>query len=471
MKTKTKIITGGVLLAVLIGGYFGAKEYRMAKFRKLTSSYESIDLVKLESDKVVEIDAPVAGFTLRKKDDLWEVVQKPGIKLDQEEIKSLTWSLSNMRADRVIDEEPKDLSAYGLDKPKTRIIVKSEDGKTAEYIGGNLAPTKRSYYAMVQGDPKVYAVPSYPGERLYLTLSDVRIKALPTFEFEDVRHAIFRDGNTRIEIEAKEDQDELVSSFSQYVITSPYKVRRGVDPERFGGALQALKDLKIRDFIDDAPASLAPYGLDKPRHTVFVQGKSSSLHLHLGNRAERPDRIYAKLDSGPEVFTVDDFRGAVLGRPFDFIDKFALIINIDKVDSFTVRAGGKTYKGEITREKTTVTEKDKDGKETSREETKDTYFFNGRRAEEKSFKNFYQTCIGLMADAENPSPAAKPAASELTIEYKFNAPAGAAATVSFAPYNRDFYALYREGVTEFLVSRMQTAKILEAAEKMEFTAP
>jgi hypothetical protein len=471
MKTQTKIIAAGVLLAVLIGGYFGAKEYRAAKFRKLTSAYESIDLIKLESDKVVKIDVPTAGFTLQKKDDLWEAVQKPQIQLDQEEIKSITWSLSNMRADRVIEEEPKDLAVYGLDKPKSHILVTTEDGKTAEYFAGNTAPTRRSYYAMVKGDPKVYAVPSYPGERLYLKLSDVRTKALPTFEIEEVQHVIIQDGNTRIEIESKKDKDELVSSFSAFVLTSPYKTKRGVDPERFAGVLQALKDLKIRDFIDDSPTDLAPYGLDKPRPIVFVQGKNTSLHLALGKEADGPGRIYAKLDSGREVFTIDDIRDRVLVKPFDFIDKFALIIGIDKVDSFTVKAGEKTFKGDIKREKTTVTEKDKDGKEATREETKETYFFNGRQAEEKAFKNFYQSCIGLMADAEHPSPASKAGTPELTIDYKLNVPAGVTARVSFAPYNRDFYALYRDGVSEFLVSKMQTAKILEAAAKMEFTAP
>jgi hypothetical protein len=332
-----------------------------------------------------------------------------------------------------------------------------------------MTPSRSGYYAMVKGDPKVYAVPSYPGERLYLKASDVRDKALPTFEVEDVRHFILASGDTRIEIETKSEGDVWVSSFTTHVMTSPYKTRRGVDPERFNSLLTFFKGLQVRDFIDDNPASLAPFGLDKP-HRVFIQAGDSSLNLLVGRAPEgSSNRLYAKLDTEPGVFTIDDASPALRALPFDLIDKFALIVGIDRIDTVTVAAGGKTFTGRVERTKETVTSKDADGRETSKEETRETYYFNGKKAEEKSFKDFYQACIGLVADAENPAPSRKAAAADIVIEYRLAGPAGQKTEVRLVPYNRDFYAVHRDGSADILVSRVQAGKIAEAADKVKLT--
>ena len=217
------------------------------------------------------------------------------------------------------------------------------------------------------------------------------------------------------------------------------------------------------------PASLAPFGLDKP-HRVFIQAGDSSLNLLVGRAPEgSSNRLYAKLDTEPGVFTIDDASPALRALPFGLIDKFALIVGIDRIDTVTVAAGGKTFTGRVERTKETVTSKDADGRETSKEETRETYYFNGKKAEEKSFKDFYQACIGLVADAENPAPSRKAAAADIVIEYRLAGPAGQKTEVRLVPYNRDFYAVHRDGSADILVSRVQAGKIAEAADKVKLT--
>lgn len=457
-KKQKTIAAAGALVVLLIGGYYGAKAYRTARFQKLTSSMDTaIPLAGLQSDKVVRIEVPTAGLVLEKKEDTWVTVPESSFLLDQDEISSLTWSLSNMRADKLIDEDPKDLAIYGLDSPKAHVVVRTSEGTGVEYFAGNMAPSKSGYYVMVGGDPKVYLAPSYPGERLYLTAGAVRDKKLPTYEPAEVRHFVLESGGRKIEIESKPEGETLYSSFTSHLLTSPYKTPRGIDPERFNAILSFFHGLTIRDFVDDNPASLAPYGLDRPSR-VFVQDGTSSLHLLVGNRMDGANRLYAKLAASPAVFTIDDVGPALAAEPFDLVDKFAMIIGIDNVDMFTVKAEGKTLTGEIRREKATV-----DGQE----ETRETYFLDGKKAEEKSFKDFYQSCIGLMVDAEHPSPSAVSGAAEVVIEYRLNKPAGRTAAIRLLPYNRDFHALGRDGAVEFLVSRTQVNRIFEAAENIK----
>jgi hypothetical protein len=40
--------------------------------------------------------------------------------------------------------------------------------------------------------------------------------------------------------------------------------------------------------------------------------------------------------------------------------------------------------------------------------------------------------------------------------------------LSLIPYNRDFYILNIDGITEFLISRAQVRKIFDAADSMEY---
>ena len=371
-----------------------------------------------------------------------------------------------MSAERILEENPKDLAPYGLDKPKSRVVMTLTDGSTLELLGGDMAPTKNAYYAMKKGDNKIYTVSPYPGERLYLKWGDLRDKKLPSFDPKEVMHIRVVSGNTKIEVEKKEDDDVFVSSFSTHVLTSPYKLKRAVDPETFQVLLHAVRELKIRSFVEDQPASLAPYGLDKPAFDVYVQAGNMSLHILLGKANERLNEVYAKLDSEPAVFTIDDIRKDISMKPFSLIDKFPLIIGIDKVDSMVVKGPGKVFTSEIKREKKKVTEKDKDGKETTKEETKETFFFNGKEVEEKSFKEFYQACIGLLADSERPAGPLKASNPEVSIEYRLNSPAGKKAVIQFVPEGRDFYAALQEGVAEFLVSKVQVDKIFETADKV-----
>jgi len=466
LKAKTKLIIAGVVLAVLAGAYFGGTVYRSAKIKKAEEAYKTIKVTDLGADKVVKIEIPTSGIVLEKKGENWEApTVKIPVKLDQEEIKGAAWSLANMSADRILEENPKDLSVYGLDNPKSRVILTLVDGSTIELLGGNMAPTKSSYYAMKKGENKVYALPLYPGERLYLKMDNLRDKKLATFEPKDVMHVRIVSGGTKIEIEPKENDDSTVSSFATHVMTSPYKTKHGVDPEAFGGLVQAL-NVKVKSFVDSSPASLAPYGLNKPSFDLFVQALNSSLHLLIGKETGGVNEVYAKLDSSPEVFIIDDIRPAIGIKPFALVDKFPLIVGIDKVDSFVVKGRGRTLTGEIKREKTKVTSKDKDGKDVTKDETKEAYFLDGKEVEEKSFKDFFQSCIGRLADSERPAGPLKTRTPEVAIEYRLNSPAGKSLSLRLVPDVRDFYASLLDGTADFLISKAQVDRIFETADKV-----
>ncbi|MCL2473074.1 MAG: hypothetical protein FWF26_05280, partial [Treponema sp.] len=134
-------------------------------------------------------------------------------------------------------------------------------------------------------------------------------------------------------------------------------------------------------------------------------------------------------------------------------DRFALLVNIDWVDRLTISGGEQNLAADL---------------RGSGDEA--VFSLNGKKTVTSSFRNFYQTVIGLLIDTEIPAgqrPDPK-AAGTITIEYQLNTPPDSRASITLIPYNRDFYALWQEGTAEFLISRNQVRKIYDVADTMEY---
>ncbi|MCL2319113.1 MAG: DUF4340 domain-containing protein [Treponema sp.] len=476
-KIKT-LIAALVVLALLGGGYYGSTVWKKKKAATAskTASSDSPKLGNLDSAKLARLEVP--GIVLEKKGDLWQLtslggkVPPKGIDLDQSPIQSLAYSLASIYVDRVVDDNPSDLSVYGLSNPSVRAIVTDSGGKKAEYIRGDMTPSRSSYYVMQQGDPRVYIVSSYSADNMAFALDKIRNKSLfPAFEFPAVKEFQLDGGGSRIVISPKPASAPpyLEASFSTLIMTSPYKLTRGVDSEAMDKAITPLKGLQVQEFVDDNPSSLQPYGLDKPlKIHLVVKGTPPDSGGTAGNNTNTnlPDQTldllvgkavngnyYAKTAGAPAVFTVSGVESVVGIKPFSLIDKFALLINIDKVDHLSVTGGPKPLTADFQG-------KGDDG----------VYSLNGKKTDSSSFKKWYQAVIGLLSDSEYPGPAKNPetAGGNITIEYQLNTPAGVRTSITLVPYDRDFYALRQEGTMEFLVSRNQVNKIYETADAVTY---
>ena len=450
---KTLIIALGVL-ALLGGMYFWSITRNSKEADSVLPDYTPPPILgNLESSKIVKIE--LNGMVFEKNDGSWELTSLEGgtvpggIELDQLKIQYMTFSLTSVWTEKVIDEAPSDVSQYGLDKPSYRACVIDSAGQKAEYILGDMTPSKIFYYIMETGDPKVYSISSYTTEYMRFTLDNLRQKFLfPAFDLPELVRIRLESRLAKIEITNKPpDFRPDQAFFSSHLVTSPYTRPRGTDAEALNKLLAPFMDLTIEDFVDDAPSSLKPYGLDDPVR-IFLVTQEESLDLLIGSAIG--GKRYAKLAGAPGVFTLNDMESVVNVKPFTLIEKFAFIVNIDWVDHLSISGGEKNLSADL------------------RKEGDDSVFFlNGRKANTDSFRTFYQAVIGLLADAEYPGPARQNDNSgELSFEYRLNNPPGERAAFTLIPYDRDFYALRQDGATEFLISRNQVRRIYEAADAL-----
>ena len=453
-KRKTIIITLGVLL--LLGGAYAATTTHIRNTNRafFDNLAPSPTLGDLNSSDIVRIE--VSGMVLQKQHDKWELTSyngeapPEGIELDQTMIRSMTLVLATVWAERIADEKPEDLSVFGLDMP-SRTIVTDSHGNTVVYLVGSITPFRTSYFVMAEGNPNVFVVNAFSVERVRFSLDDIRNRALfPPLPLHDLTRMRLELAETHIDIRPLPEQRplHLISTFSHFLMTSPYQVPQGVDSTALQRLLAPLFNRRIEAFVNDAPLSLTPYGLDNPARLLLEFG-DTSLDLLIGNRSGMAR--YAKLAGAPGVFTVEGLEQLINIRPFILTDRLPLFIGIDEISRFSISGGERTLHAEI--------------HGTGRDAV---FFLNGRRAEEMSFRNWFQNVILLSADAEMPAGSVISPYSPETISIEHHLKNGERVSISLVPYNRDFYALNQEGVMEFLIARNQVRRIVQAADTVVF---
>lgn len=475
MKKSHRIITALVALLALSGAYLlvrylprSAPEERSAP----VSAEPAIVLLEAEQDSIRRIRLEKTGaepVTLVRGEDGWTIQYPHPLELLDGIVDGLVSTASRIPAERLIADAPEDLAQFGLESPAATATVVTADGTSRTVQIGNRAPSGYSYYMKRQGENTVYLVDSIYANRLLYELSDFRDRTIgEQVEYMNFEYLYLRNRSGEVEVVPSDEDDVLYEAFTGvYKLTKPYRVERGVDSEKLSELLDAMPAFTVKEFIDDAPADLAAYGLDRPQAELEVRDMNgASLHLLFGSRKD-DSSIYVKAAGDRKVVTVDSTGLQLLTvTPFTLVSKFALIVGIDAVDRIEIETPDRSWTAGIRR-----TEKTPDGAETGAEppaepEVVETFFFEDREVEDSRFRKYYQVLIGLLTDGENRTP--RPGEPALTITFHLTEEAERGSIgISLVPYSRDFYQVYRDdGVSEFLVNSSQVRNLIEETEAM-----
>jgi hypothetical protein len=294
------------------------------------------------------------------------------------------------------------------------------------------------------------------GQHFHWKLNDLRSKTIiPAINYDEVTYLKLTEKNGTV-IELKEKTQEETKSyqlgFGKYIVTRPYTLARGLDTEKGDPLVKGPQAISISSFVEDYPKDLAKYGLAQPSGEVLVRDKANTIDFVLGGDAGN-SQTYAMIKGTPTVFTVDTSGLAFLStKPFDIVDKFVFIPNIDDVDAVAITAGGTTHTLTITRTtKKAATAGDKD-------EVVAVYTADGKTVEEDSFKKFYQALIGLQIEGQVDHKV--PDAPVISTRWTLNKGGARTAVVDYAPYDRDFYAAFLNGVNIFALTKGQLDTML-----------
>ncbi len=430
-----------VVLGLLIGAYFvtqkfkkeddtSANENEVIKIIDVTKDdIQEISIInnegefvfnQVEVDKVVEVDKDGEKVEETQKEKVWQVIKPDDLKVDASAIDSIAWNVSSLTAEKLIEEEPSDLNQYGLDKP-SKVSIKMADSSTHTLELGNQTPTKGGYYVKTADSNKVYTIGSYTGEKLDVKKNNIRDKTLYTLTSDDINVLSMDRAGSNVFTAKKESDGNWSLS---------YPIKYNADLSDIAPMLDAVSAFSVMNFVKDNPTDLEQYGLKNPKYALGFATNDQVYKIFLGNEKVKDKEIYAMMDGGNEVFTLEESSLTFIDKPLEeIIEVFAYIVNINDVSRVVVNMDGEVDTSAI---KTDEENKDND-----------EFTFNDKKADDSLFRKYYQGLIGVTINKVVPdaNPVGTP---EITFTYTLKKAPGTM-KVEFIPKDEYDYYVVKNG--------------------------
>jgi len=299
--------------------------YLETSFDKKPFDLRDRDLLHVKRDAVRTLEAhgPDGSYTLNRDDKgEWSFLQPLRTRAGRWSVDGLLGTLESLKMESIAAEQPKDLKAFGLDKPARSVVLGLSDGsrtvleigKGAEFAttpspepspaGGaadakkqkaDAAPPKPSkYYAREAGSSMVAVIPPAVVDELAKGMGELRAKRLmevATYEVEGIEAEAA--GAKRVFARSSSKDDKQGFDVFKWKRTAPDA--KDLETNTVQDALFKIGGLEASEFVD-TPGPLEAYGLDKPalRLTLkYAEGKPSSW-LEIGTKdgaafGRRPD--------------------------------------------------------------------------------------------------------------------------------------------------------------------------------------
>ena len=330
---KTVVVL--LVLAAGLGGFFYYDTYWLNPQREKAESAKgriwTVEPKDVEAVTLVRSDGTVR---LKRTGDGWEMLEPVKARGDRAVVDDLVTTLATARMDREIDANPAKPADFGLDPPQTevRLEVKGQAQPLVLKVGSK-NPTGVWVYAREGGKPAVITLSESVSRDATRPVADFRDRSVIAFDRRNV---------TGIDLDVEGDQISLAADEpGKWRIVKPRALR--ADPDIIAEFLDKLEGAKATEFVDDAPKSLQPFGLDKPARVTLWIGKDkdrSSRMLLVGRAAPDKKGVYVKREGEPGVIlTADALWTAFPKNVAALRDKVVVSYAYDKLEKVEVDHG------------------------------------------------------------------------------------------------------------------------------------
>ena len=293
--------------------------------------------IAVDSDAVRKLDViyPDRVFTFVKTMDGWNIESPIGGRAGNGVVERMLHGFEELPKDRVIVPEKNSnmaetLMGYGFDESSVRVMF-DEGIRQTSYDIGRVSPAGDSLYIKKTTD----------GEHILVTttnllgllpdnLNDIRDKALFALAPQMIKRLEIRGDEGFIRIQKNPD--------GVWMIQQPFIGRANDSYMRL--FIDALVGLRIQEYVSDAVADWAAYGLDESdiRGEIIIGGEQLS-SLRIGDTTSDTGLVYAAFQPSDAVFTLPkQVEAAFTLKAEDLRDRRLLYHRPDQVRSFKIEA-------------------------------------------------------------------------------------------------------------------------------------
>lgn len=286
-----------LILAAGLGGFFYYDTYSLGPRREKAESAKG-RIWTVEPKDIEAVTVARKGETLRLKraaDGGWDMLEPVKTRGDRAVVDDMVTGLATARMDREIDPNPAKPADFGLDPPDAEVKIEVK-GRAEPLVlrVGSKNPTGVWVYAREGAKPAV----------ITLSESIARDTSRPVADFRDHTVIAFdRKNVTGLDLDVNGDQMALAAEQpGKWRIVKPRAL--SADTDLVSEFLDKLEGAKATEFVDDAPKSLTPYGLDKPARVTVWVGRDkdrAARTLLVGRPVPEKKGVYVKREGEPGV--------------------------------------------------------------------------------------------------------------------------------------------------------------------------
>jgi len=305
---------GGDVFAKITGrkGVFLVASYVKTDLEKKPEDLRDKKLAHYDKEKLVSVDLQSTKGTFRLEArpegeaKTWYLTQPISTKADRWSVDTLTNRPTEVEA-KAFEAVPGNLATVGLDKPRVKLTLHFEDGKTTTILLGNKVKktVPKQYgegteeqevvYAMNEGRPELLLVEASFFTDLDKDLMGLRDKHVVSVERSKI---------VGISVQRRKGLNFSVAKRADvwYLDTpQPGKAKQ----TKVDDILWDIEDLETSEFIEK-PADLKQYGLAVPDTVVTITtSDNKSIRLSFGYKT-KDNRYYMKTDQSDTVYVVSD---------------------------------------------------------------------------------------------------------------------------------------------------------------------
>ncbi len=112
-------------------------------------------IISFGNVSALEIERGDTRISINKKGNSWELDDNKSIRVNESKVLGLLEGIEGLEVEKFVDDNPGDLSPYGLDKPETRIVISDADKKKTLLFGKR---ENGKVYAKIADEKSVYLV-------------------------------------------------------------------------------------------------------------------------------------------------------------------------------------------------------------------------------------------------------------------------------------------------------------------------
>lgn len=433
-----------------------------------------------------------ADMKLVLTEGVWKSESEPDRPINQDYVKNMLNIIDDVKAERLVNDAPSDLSEYGLSEPSVYLQAEQSDGKALTLKIGDESAGGEGYYALVNGKKTVYLLDITFGTGLAYSDTDMTyVEDGPTISAENIYHIdVLKKEGDNFELLYDPENKLDVTGLFPWVILKPYEEGYPADGSKVSEILPNYASFNFITCVDYSGKDLSIYGLADPAASVFVEyyeyytqtlekpetnpetGEEitektyyddKNFKIYIGN-PDNTGNYYVKKEGSDAVYTIklEEIDTMLQTDAFNLLSSFVSIFNIGKIDRIDIEIENKPYTMEIKRE----TEKNTDGED----ETKATYYYNGEIVEEEVFKDVYQIMVSAGYDTEIKEEVGTDDLEPfLKISYHIIGDQEITQTTSYLPYNESFYLVDNGNGIRFFADKREVDGIAVAIREFKGT--